>query len=678
MKPAVKRRMDQLVDLIHRYDHLYYVKNTQEVADAVYDQLYKELLDLEAQYPEAVQPTSPTQRLVTTRSAGFGVVKHVSPMLSIHTFTSDEIDPITSFHRQVCEQLNLKECKLMPELKFDGVSLSLQYQDGVLVAASTRGDGEQGEDVTLNARVIRSIPLRLTQYKFKKLEIRGEVVILREHFKKLNEDRLQADEAPYKNPRNAASGCLRQLDPSVTARSYLTFIAYEIASSEGGTEPVSQEAVLVLLEQLGFFIFYDEAWRNEWLKASTKLTHLYNFYYIVRDHRARIQCDIDGVVFKVAQRGHKHQLEAKSNEVGWAMAYKFPPEQAMTQIQDIVLQVGRLGTLTPVAIVKPVYVGGVTITNITLHNQDEIDRKDIRIGDTVIVQRAGDVIPELVEVMKHLRTAGTKKYQIADHAQVCPCCKSPVEREEDKSAYRCTGGYRCNAQRARLIAHFCSRQAMDIEGIGEVLAEKMAEMNFVEDISQLYKLHLGVMTINLGLGEVQATKILYQLLHTKATPELYRLIYGLGIPGVGVSTARDLANHFGTIHKFIQAPEAELLQVKDIGKKTAQSIVKYFEEGGKRIVLHILHHVKPQSIKKATKELEGFTFVITGSFSELTRDQLKELILAKGGKVTSSLSPRVNYLITGEFPGTKLKEAQNLGIRNITLGQLKTLKAKGA
>ena len=677
MNPAIKRRMDQLVDLIHRYDHLYYVKNTQEVANEVYDQLYKELVELETQHPDAIQPTSPTQRLLTTRSAGFGVVKHRSPMLSIHTFTSDEIDPITSFYQQVCDQLDVKECKLFPELKFDGVSLSLQYRDGALVAAATRGDGEHGEDVTANAKVIRSIPLKLTNCKLKQLEIRGEVVILRDHFTKLNEDRQQAGEVPYKNPRNAASGCLRQLDPQVTARSYLTFIAYEIASCEGAGEPVSQEAVLLMLDQLGFFIFYDEAWRREWLKASAKLTHLYNFYYMVQAYRQKIHCDIDGVVFKVAQRSLKHRLEAKSNEVGWAMAYKFPPEQAMTQVMDIVLQVGRLGTLTPVAIVKPVYVGGVTISNITLHNQDEIDRKDIRIGDTVIVQRAGDVIPELVEVMKHLRTPSCKKYQIADHAQVCPCCKSPVEREEDKAAYRCTGGYRCSAQRARLIAHYCSRAAMDIEGIGEVLAEKMAEMNFVEDISQLYTLHLGVMTINLGIGEVQATKILYQLLHTKANPELYRLVYGLGIPGVGLSTARDLSQHFGTIHKLMQATEADLLRVKDIGKKTAQSIVKYFEEGGKRIVLHILHHVKPQAIKKATKELEGLTFVITGSFKEISRDDLKAQIQEKGGKVTSSLSARVNYLITGESPGAKLKEAQNLGIRNITLGQLKTLKAKG-
>lgn len=663
MDSKTKLRLIQLRNLIRQYDVAYYINNNPALTDSAYDSLFRELLAIETEYPESITADSPTQRLTVKRVDTFGQMKHLKPMLSIKTVLSDEKEPFERFDKATTTKLAMAG-ELMPwdvvgyipEFKFDGLALNLLYKKGVLTQAGTRGDGYIGEDVTANARTIRSIPLRLMNKAPEILEVRGEVMMPLSSFERLNQAMIANGEAPFKNPRNAASGALRQLDPKETAKRQLIFVAYGIGYNSDISKDGNQYKTLLGLKQMGFDIFYHADFMQASMRAVKTAKQIYGFYDQVLTCRSKLPFEIDGVVYKVNSFKQQEVLGDKGREPYWSIAHKFPAEEVVTVIEEIVLQVGRLGTITPVAVVKPVYVGGVTVTNVTLHNQDEIDRKDIRIGDSVVIRRAGDVIPEIVTVIESLRPENTKSYRITDYVKVCPVCGSPVEREEGKAAYRCTGSHSCSAQRARLIEHFASRRAMDIEGIGEVLAESLSSKRLVTRIDQLYTLSLDDL-VAAGVGQLDANKIYKQLHETKVTPSLNRFIYALGIPNTGEGTAKRLADHFGDISSVMKATESDFLSIKDIGPFTAKSLYDYFQQDGQTIVNNLLLTIKPESITKLSDRLTGLTFVITGSFNGISRLEIKALIEKHGGTNASKINSKVNYLIVGESPGSKLKEA---------------------
>ncbi|MEO1765714.1 NAD-dependent DNA ligase LigA [Thiobacter aerophilum] len=663
----IAERIRKLREEIARHDYLYYVRNAPEIPDAEYDRLFRELQELEARYPELVTPDSPTQRVGGAPASEFREVKHRVPMLSLNNAFTDE--DVANFDRRVREALSQTRVEYNCEPKFDGLAISLVYARGVLTTAATRGDGSTGEDVTANVRTIPAIPLRLhATHPPTLLEVRGEVLMLKEDFQALNAEQRRKGEKEFANPRNAAAGSLRQLDPKITASRKLTFFAYALGAVEGARLPGTQSAVLDWLAELHFPVTTDR-------RVVEGLEGLLGYYREMGRRRANLPFEIDGVVYKVNDLRAQDELGFVARAPRWAIAHKYPPEEEITQILDIEVQVGRTGALTPVARLKPVQVGGVTVTNATLHNEDEIRRKDIHIGDYVIVRRAGDVIPEVVSVVKERRPADVRPFQMPKQ---CPVCGSRVVRLEGEAIARCSGGLYCPAQRKQALLHFASRRAMDIEGLGEKLVDQLVDKGLVKTPADLYRLDLPTLAALERMGEKSAQNLLDAIEKSKHTT-LERFIYALGIRNVGEATARDLARHFGALDPLMHASVKELIKVPEVGPVVAESIVQFFAEPHNRQVIADLRRLGVcweegrAKRRAAVAGVAGKTFVLTGTLPNWTREEAKEKIEAAGGKVTGSVSTKTDYVVVGANPGSKLARAEELGVPLLDEDGLKAL-----
>lgn len=648
---------------IARHDHAYYVLDAPTIPDAEYDRLFRALQALEAEHPELRTADSPTQRVGGKPLAQFPAVRHRVPMLSIRTETDTEASGAFAFDARVRRELGLKDedppVEYAAELKFDGLAISLRYEDGVLVQAATRGDGETGEDVTGNVRTVKAIPLRLQGEAPAVLEIRGEVYMRRDDFDRLNARQAEAGEKTFVNPRNAAAGSIRQLDPAIAARRPLSFFAYGLGDTEGWTPPATHAGVLDALAAFGLPVCTHRA-------VVRGAQGLADFHARIGALRDSLPFDIDGVVYKVNSLALQQRLGFVTREPRWAVAHKYPAQEAVTLLRDIEVQVGRTGALTPVARLEPVFVGGVTVTNATLHNQDEIDRKDVRIGDWVIVRRAGDVIPEVVAPVLERRSGELPRFVLLDRFPTCPVCGSHVVRGEDEAVARCTGGLFCPAQRKQALLHFAGRRAMDIEGLGEKLVDQLVDAGIVKTPVDLYR--LGVLALaNLErMGEKSAQNLLAAI-HKSRNTTLARFIFALGIRNVGEATARDLARHFGKLDALLAADAEALQQVPDVGPIVAQSIVDFLSEPHNREVIEQLraagvHWEEGEPAGTVSGALAGKTFVLTGTLPTLSRDEAKGLIEAQGGKVAGSVSKKTHYVVAGAEAGSKLDKAQALGI----------------
>ncbi len=662
-------RAEALRAEIERHNRAYYVLDQPTISDAEYDQLFLELQRLETAHPELRTADSPTQRVGAMPLPAFGQVAHRVPMLSLNNAFAEE--DVAAFDRRCREGLGVDEVDYAAEPKFDGLAITLIYESGLFVQGATRGDGTTGEDVTQNLRTVRSIPLRLLGHDSPaRLEVRGEVLILRRDFESLNAQQRAAAAREFVNPRNAAAGSLRQLDPKVTAQRPLRFFAYGVAQSSHQT-PATHDALMTQLALWGFPVADERA-------VVSGLKGLLDYYERIGAARAHLPYDIDGVVYKVNRLADQDRLGFVSRAPRFAIAHKFPAQEANTKVLAIEVQVGRTGALTPVARLEPVFVGGVTVTNATLHNQDEIDRKDVRIGDTVIVRRAGDVIPEIVAVVPALRPQGAERFDLLERiGHVCPVCRSRVERLDDEVILRCSGGLYCPAQRKRALLHFASRRALDIEGLGEKLVDQLVDTRLVGTPVDLYRLDLAVLA-NLGrMGERSAANLLDAIERSKST-SLSRFIYSLGIRNVGESTAGDLARHFGSLEFLLAADEEALMQVADIGPVVAASIRGFFAEPHNIEVIEQLrdpmiggvHWSESEALPAAGTNVAGKTFVLTGTLPTLTRERAKALIENSGGKVAGSVSKKTDFVVAGAEAGSKLEKAQQLGLNIINETQL--------
>ena len=651
----IKQRVARLREEINHHNYRYYVLDAPEIPDSEYDRLLRELQQLEEKYPELIVPESPTQRVGVTPLGAFAEVKHRIPMLSLNNaFDEQEVE---DFDRRARERLDVKEIVYTAEPKLDGLAISLLYEDGVLVRGATRGDGSTGEDVTQNVRTIESIPLKLVGKHYPRvLEVRGEVIMTRSGFDKLNQAQRKKGDKTFANPRNAAAGSLRQLDSRVTAARPLSFYSYAVGVTEEGALADSQSHILAQLRDWGLRT-------NPEIKRVKGVKGCLEYFHAMQAKRDGLDYDIDGVVYKVDDIGQQEKLGFVSRAPRWAVAHKFAAQEEMTELLDVEWQVGRTGALTPVARLKPVFVGGVTVSNATLHNQDEIDRKDIRIGDTVIVRRAGDVIPEVVSVVASKRPKHVHKIKYPDK---CPICKSEVVRLENEAAARCTGGLFCAAQRKEAIKHFAARRAMDIEGLGDKLVEQLVDQDMVHDVADLFSLSVAQLAEMERMGEKSAQNIVDALEKSKTTT-LPRFLFALGIRQVGETTARTLAQHFGTLDAIMGANQDELEAVKDVGPVVAESIAHFFHEPHNRKVIHKLQkaglHWPDIKVKAAEKlPLAGKTFVITGTLTSMSRDEAKDKLVQLGAKVSGSVSKKTDYVIVGESPGSKATKAEELGV----------------
>jgi DNA ligase (NAD+) len=659
----VVARIRALRDQLDYHDHRYYVLDAPEVPDAEYDRLFRELQALEAQYPELLTTDSPTQRVGGRVLDALMPVSHRIPMLSINTETDTEDSGAVKFDASVRKKLGLDESappvEYTTELKFDGLAISLRYEHGVLVQAATRGDGAVGEDVTANVRTIRCIPLRLHTKVIPTpdiLEVRGEIYINRSDFDALNEAQRAAGEKLFVNPRNAAAGCIRQLDSKIAAQRPLSFFAYGIGETRGWTLPARHSDVLDALAAWGFPVNADRA-------VVSGAEGLIAYHRRIGESRNTLPFDIDGVVYKVNSLVQQQQLGFKTREPHWAVAHKYPAQEALTEVIDIEVQVGRTGAMTPVARLSPVFVGGVTVTNATLHNEDEVRRKDIHIGDTVVVRRAGDVIPEVVRALPERRPADARTFVMPAR---CPSCGSAVRRGEDEAVARCTAGLYCPAQRKQALLHFASRRALDIDGLGEKIVNQLVEHEIVHTPADLFRLDIPRLTALERMGEKAATNLVQAIDHCRNTT-LARFIYALGIRNVGESTARDLAAHFRDLDTLMAADGQRLRQVSDVGPVVADSVAAFFKEQHNRDVIDELMKsgitFAPMAEPQAPAPgVAGKTFVLTGALSTLSRDEAKARIEGKGGKVSGSVSKKTHYLVAGEDAGSKLTKAQELGI----------------
>jgi DNA ligase (NAD+) len=661
----IQERADALRELLHDHAHRYYVLDAPEIPDAEYDRLFRELQELEEQYPALLTPDSPTQRVGGKVLEGFAKVRHQVPMLSIRTETDIEASGARNFDGRVRRELGLKESdpaiEYVAELKFDGLAISLRYEHGVLVQAATRGDGQIGEDVTQNIRTVGQIPLRLRDAP-PVLEVRGEVYMRRDDFERLNElqrekiARGAKNEKTFVNPRNAAAGAVRQLDPGIARQRPLSFYAYGWGEIDGGPAFETHFEVLQALKAWGLPV-------SERVTVARGADDLIAYHRAVGRDRDSLPFDIDGVVYKVNSLALQRQLGFVTREPRWAVAHKFPAQEQMTTVEAIAVYVGRTGKLTPVAHLHPVFVGGVTVTNATLHNEDEARRKDVRVGDTVIVRRAGDVIPEVVAVVPDKRAPGA---QVFTMPATCPVCGSAAVREEGEVDHRCTGGLFCSAQRKHAILHFAQRRAMDIEGLGEKLVDQMVEAGVIRTLPDLYRLGLRALVELERMGEKSAQNLLAALEKSKETT-LPRFLYGLGIRHVGESTARDLAWHFGKLDGIMDASVEQLLQVPDVGPVVAESLHAFFQQPHNREVIEQLRACglrweEGEPAAQAPKPLSGKTVVLTGTLATLTRDEAKEMLEAAGAKVAGSVSKKTDYVVAGAEAGSKLEKALELGV----------------
>jgi len=659
----IKLRASHLREQIRFHEYQYYVLDAPVIPDAEYDKLFRELQELEEQYPELRKAGSPTQRVGGKPLDMFQPVHHAVPMLSIRTETDISDQGAIAFDTRVRKELNLKESdapvEYVCELKFDGLAINLRYEEGVLVQAATRGDGETGEDVTQNIRTIHQIPLFLPQ-RPSVLEVRGEVYIRRDDFELYNEKQRAHGLPTLVNPRNGAAGSIRQLDPALAAKRPLKFFAYGLGEIQGWEWRTTHDDVLYQLSLWGFPV-------NDLRKVVKGALGLVKFHKHIAEIRDSLPFDIDGVVYKVNSLALQEKLGFVSREPRWAVAHKYPAEEQLTVVRDIDIQVGRTGKLTPVAKLEPVFVGGTTVSNATLHNEDETQRKDVRIGDTVIVRRAGDVIPEVVGVVldKRPKNAGEAFDMHKLLHGKCPVCGSAILREEGEANWRCTGGLFCPAQRKQALLHFASRRAMDIEGLGDKLVDQLVDGGIVGSPADLYGLDLPTLSNLERMGEKSAQNLLDAIANSRE-PMLSRFIYALGIRNVGEATAKDLARHFGNLKDLMSADVMMLQRVNDIGPVVAQSIVAFFKEKHNVDVINNLLESGIRPKENAAEQVEelplaGKTFVLTGTLST-SRDVVKERLERMGAKVSGSVSKKTDYVVAGMEAGSKLDKARELGV----------------
>jgi DNA ligase (NAD+) len=662
------RRIHELRDIIELHNMRYYELDAPAIPDAEFDKLFRELEELEHRHPQFITPDSPTQRIGASPLKAFSQIVHRTPMLSLgNAFTEGEVD---AFDRRVRQALGVDSVEYAVEPKFDGLAVSLCYANGSLVTGATRGDGYVGEDVTLNLRTIHSIPLALKGGSSighipSFLEVRGEVLMLKADFEQLNRQQQRKNEKVFINPRNAAAGSLRQLDPRITASRRLRFFAYGIGVCEEGNVPRDKHnRVLDYLSSLHFPVIRER-------KTVTGVAALLEYHYEIRELREHLPYDIDGTVYKVNDLVQQEKLGFVSRAPRFALAHKFPAQEAITELLGIDVQVGRTGAMTPVARLKPVFVGGATVTNATLHNEDEIRRKDVMIGDQVTVRRAGDVIPEVVAVQKENRPLHARPFVMPDH---CPVCGSNAVRLPGETVTRCTGGLFCPAQRKQAILHFASRHAMNIHGLGDKLVENLVDNAVIRTPADLYKLGIAALATLERMAEKSASNIVNAIEKSKQTT-LARFIYSLGIRNVGETTARDLARYFGSLDRLMEADMESLRQVPDIGPVVAESIADFFAE---KHNLEVIEQLRTSGIQwkeeagtqimdapgshSAADKVSGRIFVLTGALPHLARDDAKERIETLGGKVTGSVSKKTDYVVAGADPGSKYDKAVELGI----------------
>ena len=686
---SARQRASALRAELDRHNRLYYVEDAPEITDAEYDRLFRELQALEAEHPELATPDSPTQRVGGAPAKDLAPVRHELPMLSIRTETDTEDTGAANFDARIRRELDLgpddPPVEYAAELKLDGLAISLRYENGVLARAATRGDGEVGEDVTANARTIHSIPLKLKGKAPEVLEVRGEIFMTRAAFEKLNRRQAEAGEKLYINPRNTAAGAVRQLDPKITAQRPLSFFAYGYGVIRGLRGPRRHSELLDAIEAFGVPV--DK--RRAVVRGSEELIE---YHQRIGAEREKLPFDIDGVVYKVNDLDAQRDLGNVAREPRWAVAHKYPPQEEVTEVQAIEVQVGRTGTLTPVAKLKPVFVGGVTVSNATLHNEDELRRKDVWVGDTVVIRRAGDVIPEIVLVRKPGPRRPEDRF---DMPTSCPVCGSPVVRVAGEAATRCTGGLYCKAQRRQALLHYAGRRAMDIEGLGDKVVEQLVERELVKSPADLYGLDEPTLAGLERMAEKSAQNLIASIEGSRKA-ELNRFIYALGIPGVGEEVAKILARHFGAMATFLAADWATLMADKEavrkdnaqrkkrgepqaevplegIGPELAESIDKFMHEPHNRDVIGRLTHAVKIAAPPRAREQSGKTFVLTGSLSGMTRDEAREALEARGHKVAASVSKKTDYVVAGADAGGKLDKARSLGVRVIDEQQLRQL-----
>jgi DNA ligase (NAD+) len=672
----VARRAAALRSEIAEHNERYYVDDAPTISDAEYDKLFRELQAIEAEYPDLRTPDSPTQRVGGGRAAEFAPVRHRVPMLSIRTETDTTVSGAAEFDARMRRELKLgadaPPIEYTAELKFDGIAMSLRYEAGALAVAATRGDGETGEDVTANIRTIPAVPQRLRGKAPPVLEVRGEIYMTRADFAALNVRQQETGGKLYVNPRNTAAGAVRQLDPSITAQRPLHFFAYGLGETQGWTLPPTQSALLDALGRLGLPVSEDR-------RVVRGAEGLAAFYEEVQKRRADLPFEIDGVVYKIDSLELQRELGFRTREPRWAVAHKFPPEEMPTKLLSINVQVGRTGAITPVAKLEPVFVGGTTVANVTLHNEDEIRRRDLRIGDTVIVRRAGDVIPQVVRPLLERRPKDARAFVMPTK---CPECGSAIVRLPEEAVARCSGGLVCPAQRKQALLHFASRRALDIEGLGDKLVDQLVDGGIVRTPADLYKLGLAKLTALERMADKSAGNVLAAIEKSKSTT-LARFIYALGIRHVGEATARDLASHFGSLDALMNAGEAELVEANDVGPVLAASIAGFFAEPHNRESVEQLRAAgvhwaegPPRAAQAVHGPLHGRTFVLTGTLPTMSRDDAKALIEEAGGKVSGSVSKKTDYVVAGAEAGSKLAKAEELGIAVLDEAGLQKLIAR--
>ena len=688
---TLEQRVRRLREELERHNRLYYVENAPEISDAEYDKLFRELQALEEKHAELRTPDSPTQRVGGAPAAELAPVRHELPMLSIRTETETEAAGAAKFDARVRRELGLRPddppVEYSAELKFDGLAISLRYQQGRLAQAATRGDGTTGEDVTANVRTIHAIPLKLAGQAPEVLDVRGEIFMRRADFEKLNRRQAELGQKTFVNPRNAAAGAVRQLDPRITARRPLSFSAYGYGVVRGWPTPERQSDLLDALEGFGLPV-------DRHRKVIRGAQGLAAYHDDVAKKRAALPFDIDGVVYKVNSLALQDRLGALAREPRWAVAHKYPPEEALTEVLAIEVQVGRTGTLTPVAKLKPVFVGGVTVTSATLHNEDELRRKDVWMGDTVVVRRAGDVIPEVVGVRRHGARRPQERFEMP---QSCPVCGSPAVRVAGEAATRCTGGLFCKAQRKQTLLHFASRRAMDIEGLGDKLVDQLVERELVRNPADLYDLKGETLAGLERMAERSAANVVANIEKSRRA-DLQRFIYALGIPGVGEEVAKILARHFGSLESLMDADWPSLTADKEtirkenaqrkkrgeplepvplegIGPELAESIDKFVREPHNReVIRRLTRAVKLSAPRRApAPATAGKTFVLTGTLAAMTREEAREALEAKGHRVASAVSKSTDYVVAGEAAGSKLEKARSLGVPVIDEAQLQRI-----
>ena len=651
---ADRARARQLREQIADHNYRYYVLDDPRVPDAEYDRLLRELEALESRCPELISPDSPTQRVGAVPAAEFAEVRHATPMLSLaNAFDESEV---LDFDRRVRTRLGVETVAYACETKLDGLAISLRYEAGLLVRAATRGDGVRGEDVTLNVRTIRAVPLSLMGSAPPRIvEVRGEVFMPRAGFERLNAAQRRRGEREFANPRNAAAGSLRQLDPKITAARPLTLYLYELGFCEGTALPDSHLERLDLLADWGLPVSPERA-------AASGVEACLEYFHAIAARRVSLAYDIDGVVYKVDSIAARESLGAVARAPRWAVAHKFPAEEELSRVLGIDVQVGRTGALTPVARLEPVRVGGVTVTNATLHNQDEIERKDVRVGDTVVVRRAGDVIPEVVRVLVERRPPAAPPFRMPNR---CPVCGAAVSRAEGESVARCEAGLSCPAQRRQAIAHFASRAAMDIEGLGGKRVAQLIDAGLISNVADLYTLEAAPLAALDGMGERSAGKLVAAIERSRDT-SLARLLYALGIREVGVATATALAAHFGSFEALRNADQAALEQVPDVGPIVARHIRAFFADPGNGAVIDsLLDRLKlpaTPTVVESRQALAGRSFVLTGTLTGMSRDEARIRLTALGARLSGSVSKRTDYVVVGERPGSKREKALALGI----------------